>query len=72
MLMTAPPSQNLQLALEAVSPQDEFVSRHIGPRPDDEAHMLSVIGAASRQALIEAVVPAVTLPSVRVTLSTNE
>jgi len=35
----------------------EFVPRHIGPTPEDEAHMLSVIGAASRRALIEAVVP---------------
>ncbi len=36
----------------------EFVARHIGPRAEDEAHMLSVIGAASRQALIDALVPA--------------
>jgi len=35
----------------------EFVSRHIGVEASDEAHMLSVIGAASRRALIEAVVP---------------
>ncbi|MCA3243103.1 MAG: aminomethyl-transferring glycine dehydrogenase [Rubrivivax sp.] len=35
----------------------EFVARHIGPYEDDERHMLSVIGAASRRALIEAVVP---------------
>ena len=35
----------------------EFVSRHIGIEPRDEAHMLSVIGAASRRALIDAVVP---------------
>ena len=35
----------------------EFVSRHIGVESSDEAHMLSVIGAASRRALIEAVVP---------------
>ena len=35
----------------------EFVARHIGPYADDEAHMLSVIGAASRRALIEAIVP---------------
>jgi glycine dehydrogenase len=35
----------------------EFVARHIGPYDDDERHMLSVIGAASRRALIEAVVP---------------
>ena len=35
----------------------EFVARHIGPYDDDERHMLSVIGAASRRALIDAVVP---------------
>ena len=35
----------------------EFVGRHVGPYADDERHMLSVIGAASRRALIEAVVP---------------
>ncbi|MEO8157437.1 MAG: aminomethyl-transferring glycine dehydrogenase [Betaproteobacteria bacterium] len=35
----------------------EFVGRHIGPRARDEGTMLSVIGAASRRALIEAVVP---------------
>ena len=36
----------------------EFHARHIGPDAADEAGMLSVIGAASRRALIEAVVPA--------------
>ncbi len=35
----------------------EFAARHIGPCADDEAHMLSVIGAASRRALIDAIVP---------------
>ena len=35
----------------------EFVARHIGIRDDDEQHMLTVIGAASRRALIDAVVP---------------
>ena len=35
----------------------EFAARHIGPYVDDEAHMLSLIGAASRRALIEAIVP---------------
>ena len=35
----------------------EFRARHIGPWHGDEQHMLSVIGAASRHALIEAVVP---------------
>ncbi len=36
----------------------EFHARHIGPDAADEAAMLSVIGAASRRALIESVVPA--------------
>lgn len=35
----------------------EFVARHIGIEAADETRMLSVIGAASRRALIEAVVP---------------
>src|SRR5512141_1970668 len=35
----------------------EFVARHIGIDPDDERHMLSAIGAASRRALIDAIVP---------------
>jgi glycine dehydrogenase len=35
----------------------EFVARHIGIDPEDERRMLSVIGMASRRALIEAVVP---------------
>ena len=51
MLMpTASPLAELEQA-------DEFVSRHIGPDGADEACMLSAIGAASRRALIEAVVP---------------
>jgi len=37
---------------------DEFQARHIGPDAADEAGMLSIIGAASRRALIDAVVPA--------------
>jgi len=36
----------------------EFHARHIGPDAADEAGMLSAIGAASRRALIEAIVPA--------------
>ena len=50
--------------LQAAQPQlselenpSEFVARHLGPDEADQAHMLSVIGAASRRALIEAVVP---------------
>jgi glycine dehydrogenase len=35
----------------------EFIPRHIGVSEADERHMLSVIGEASRRALIESVVP---------------
>ncbi len=52
MLMSAlPPLAELEDA-------GEFLPRHIGPDAADQAHMLSVIGAASRRALIEAVMPA--------------
>jgi glycine dehydrogenase len=43
--------------LPALENAQEFRARHIGPNGADEQHMLSVIGAASRRALIEAVVP---------------
>ena len=36
----------------------EFHARHLGPWDDEQAHMLSAVGVASRQALIDAVVPA--------------
>ncbi|MDD0814617.1 aminomethyl-transferring glycine dehydrogenase [Curvibacter sp. HBC28] len=35
----------------------EFRARHIGIGPEDEAPMLSVVGAASRRALIDGIVP---------------
>ncbi len=43
--------------LEGLENGSEFIDRHIGPDAADEAHMLSVVGAASRRALIEAIVP---------------
>ncbi|MCM5678402.1 aminomethyl-transferring glycine dehydrogenase [Schlegelella sp. S2-27] len=43
--------------LSELEAHDDFVERHIGIAPADEAHMLSVIGAASRAALIDAIVP---------------
>jgi glycine dehydrogenase len=46
------------LPLAALENASEFVARHIGIEPEDERRMLSVIGLASRQALIDAVVPA--------------
>jgi len=51
MLMSA------RMSLAELENPSEFVARHIGPAPDDQQHMLSTIGAASRQALIEAIVP---------------
>ncbi|MEO8057153.1 MAG: aminomethyl-transferring glycine dehydrogenase [Burkholderiales bacterium] len=43
--------------LRELEDASEFVARHIGVSADDEHHMLSVIGAASRRALIESVMP---------------
>ncbi len=43
--------------LDALENPAEFVARHIGPDAADQTHMLGVIGAASRQALINAIVP---------------
>ena len=43
--------------LAALENATEFVARHVGIAPEDEAQMLSAIGAASRAALIDAVVP---------------
>ncbi len=51
MLMSALPS------LTELEDAHQFAPRHIGVSAADEAHMLSVIGAASRRALIDAVVP---------------
>ncbi|MDP3520241.1 MAG: aminomethyl-transferring glycine dehydrogenase [Hydrogenophaga sp.] len=43
--------------LEALENPSEFIARHIGVSDEDEAMMLSVIGEASRRALIESIVP---------------
>ncbi len=44
-------------SLEALENQHEFISRHIGISADDETLMLSAVGAASRRALVEGIVP---------------
>ena len=44
--------------LAALENAAEFLPRHIGISAADEAQMLSVVGAASRRALIDAIVPA--------------
>src|SRR3982751_4215549 len=43
--------------LGALENPTEFVARHIGIESEDETLMLSAIGAASRRALIDAIVP---------------
>ena len=43
--------------LRDLESHDEFIARHIGIDAADEQHMLGVIGAASRRALIETIVP---------------
>ncbi len=45
-------------ALHDLFGTDEFVGRHIGPRPDDLRHMLDVVDAASVDELIDEAVPA--------------
>ena len=39
--------------LDQLENPSEFIARHIGIGEADEAHMLSVIGEASRRALID-------------------
>jgi glycine dehydrogenase len=51
MLMKSAPTL---LELENTS---EFIARHIGIDAEAEVHMLKVVGAATREALIEAIVP---------------
>ena len=41
-----------------LAPPDQFPARHIGPRPDDVAEMLRVLGVPSLAKLIDDVVPA--------------
>ncbi len=50
LMQSAPP-------LNDVENPSEFVARHIGIDEAAEQHMLSVVGAASRRALIDAIVP---------------
>ena len=44
--------------LSQLENESEFIARHIGISEADEHHMLSVIGEASRRALIDSIVPA--------------
>src|SRR4051812_28400889 len=48
---------SFNLPPDPLDKRSEFVARHVGINPADERHMLQTIGAASRAALIETVVP---------------
>ncbi len=45
-------------ALDALSPTDPFLPRHIGPREDELSAMLASVGAESLEALVEDTIPA--------------
>ncbi len=55
--MSMPTAQSSALPLTQLENASEFIARHIGVSEADEAHMLSVIGEASRRALIDSIVP---------------
>ena len=45
-------------SLRQLENHDAFLERHIGPNPDEIAHMLAAIGQPSLDALVDAIVPA--------------
>ena len=47
----------MSISLASLENPSEFIARHIGISPTDEQMMLSVIGEASRRALIDSIVP---------------
>ena len=50
-----PPAARTSLA--ALEEHDAFIARHIGPDANDQAAMLSVLGYATRAALMDAIIP---------------
>ena len=52
-----PVSPMTRLALEELENTGAFPRRHIGPDGDEQSSMLAILGFASREALIDAVVP---------------
>ena len=50
-------SSSISPSLLDLENASEFIARHIGIDAADEVHMLRVVGAASRQALIDTIVP---------------
>jgi glycine dehydrogenase len=59
----APPGETLPTpagslpSLQSLNPSGSFAARHIGPRPDDVAAMLAVVGHPTLESLVDACVP---------------
>ncbi len=51
-------NQAAAAGLDTLEDHDEFLARHIGTTPGEQAQMLSMLGFASRGALMDAIVPA--------------
>ncbi len=54
--ISSPPAA--RAPLDQLEDRAAFTRRHVGPNGSDEAQMLSMLGFASREALMEAIVPA--------------
>ncbi|MBK7469519.1 MAG: aminomethyl-transferring glycine dehydrogenase [Betaproteobacteria bacterium] len=52
------PAPGGRAPLAALEQRDEFGGRHIGPSAGEQAHMLQVLGYASRAAMVDALIPA--------------
>ncbi|MCO4772116.1 MAG: aminomethyl-transferring glycine dehydrogenase [Deltaproteobacteria bacterium] len=50
------------MSSDLLAPSDTFVHRHLGPREDDLAAMLAVVGSESLEALVDETIP----PSIRI------
>jgi oxygen-independent coproporphyrinogen-3 oxidase len=53
----APPLTGTLPPLQALDPAGSFAARHIGPRADETARMLTAIGRSSLEELVDAAVP---------------
>ncbi len=54
---TLPPLTGSLPSLTSLHPAGSFAARHIGPRPDETAEMLSVVGHKTLESLVDACVP---------------
>ncbi|MGZ4538863.1 MAG: glycine dehydrogenase (aminomethyl-transferring), partial [Blastococcus sp.] len=52
-----PPLAGSLPSLSSLNPAGSFAARHIGPRPDDVAEMLAVVGHPTLESLVDSCVP---------------